>query len=432
MNSIHFTDFSSFEKWVEVQRRFSPKESLDKMVYLCELFDHPERKFKSIHITGTNGKGSCVAYLRSILKANGLKVATYTSPHVISFNERIGYDMEFIPQNTMMEIANRILLKYEDIQEAGFELPSFFEFITLLAFIYFSELPDLDIAIIEVGMGGRLDATNLITPIISIISNVAMDHMKQLGDTIEKIATEKLGIVKPGVPLILGSKIPSIQKLAKKVCLTNHSKLVITEPNQVILKRMDLEGSEFSYKEYENIEIPLAGYHQIENALVVYETIQILNEIVNKTSNFYISKEIFYKGMKETVWPGRFEIIKRDPLIVLDGAHNIDGITRLCEFIKQLPYSYKRCIISISHDKAIDAMMKILDATFDEVVCTSYFYHRSASALDLYNTSKCKNKVLIESLEDAINYSTSKPVPFTIFIGSLYLVSDVREIFMKQ
>jgi dihydrofolate synthase/folylpolyglutamate synthase len=429
--AINFTDFSTFEKWVEIQRRFSPKESLKKMDYYCSLFDHPERKFHSIHITGTNGKGSCVAYLRSIFKERGLKVATYTSPHVICFNERIAYDMKFISNEDMLFFGNQICSKYDQIIADGYETPSFFEFITLLAFLYFASIPELDIAIIEVGMGGRLDATNVITPYLSIISNVAMDHMKQLGDTVEKIATEKLGIVKPNTYCVCGSKISSVQQLVKETCEKRNCGYFITKPEEVTIEEMDLTHTIFSNSEYAHLEIPLAGFHQIENTLVVLETIRYWNQLMEKKSNLIISEEILRRGLKNTTWPGRFEIISQNPLIVIDGGHNIDGITRLCEFIQTLDYSFKRCIISISHDKELETMMKLIDQTFDEVVCTAYTYERSAAPDVLFQLSHNPNKK-IASLEEAITLAQTNKVPFTIFIGSLYLVSDIRQKILKQ
>ena len=191
-----FTDVNEFIKWVEIRSRFSKKVSLDNMRYFASLFGNPQNKFNSIHVTGTNGKGSTVSYLKNIYLKQNLNVATFTSPYIICFNERITYNNKFISDEDLLKYGNLIISKFQEIEESNHELPSFFEFITLLAFLYFADLKDLDIAIIEVGIGGRLDATNIITPLCSVITNIGMDHMSQLGDSKESILNEKLGIVK--------------------------------------------------------------------------------------------------------------------------------------------------------------------------------------------------------------------------------------------
>ena len=426
-----FTDVNLFINWVEHQRRFSPKASLDKMYFYCSLFGNPQNKFSSIHVTGTNGKGSTVASLRSILRKAGLNVATFTSPYITIFNERIQYNDEFISNEDLLKYANIIIEKYPIIENSGYELPSFFEFITLLSFIYFSEITDLDIAIIEVGMGGRLDSTNVINSDLSIITNVSYDHMNVLGDTLEKIAIEKLGIVKENTPLICGIKENYLQEIVKNKCLEKNSEVILTALTAFEIKKMDIYGSEILINDSKTpLRINLAGEHQIDNAMLVYYAIKKLNEIyTGKKRNFPISNVLLYEGLNSVSWPGRIEIVSDNPLIVIDGAHNIDAVRRVTSFISKLPYSYKRAVVSISHDKEKEKMINLLDNTFNEIIFTKYTYERSSTADELYDLSSCANKTITKDIDEAYQLVIDNPKEFTIFLGSLYLVCDIRKKF---
>lgn len=420
-----FTNVQDFIYWVERQRRFSKKVSLDKMKYYCQLFDNPQDKFKSIHVTGTNGKGSTVAFITSIMQSAGLNVATYTSPYITYFNERIEYNGKFISDEDLLKYANRITEKYEIITNSGYELPSFFEFITLLAFIYFSEIKELDYAIIEVGMGGRLDATNVINSEVAVISNVAYDHMNVLGNTLEQIAYEKLGIVKNNEPLVTGISDKKLQTFVKSYCEANHISVTFALNRAFEIIKSTIYGTELILEGFdEPLTIGLAGNHQIDNALTAVSTIEEFCKIHPELySRLFVS--IPY-GLKNAKWPGRLEIISTMPLILVDGAHNIDGITRVCDFIKHQRYASKRAIVSISKDKEKESMVKILDQTFDEIIFTKYSYERSATAEELFALSNCHNKKVLNSLDEILDYIKKVPADLTVFLGSLYLVCDIR------
>ena len=423
---MKFDNATNFIKWVESQRRFSKKESLDKMHYLMNLFDNPQNKFKSIHITGTNGKGSTVSMLRSILMDKGLNVATFTSPYITVFNERIAFNGLNISNEDLIKYANQILEKYDTIEKDGYEPLTFFEFITVLAFLYFSNIKNLDIALIEVGMGGRLDCTNVITPILSIITNVALDHMQVLGDTLDKILIEKLGIVKDNIGVVLGIKDQSLRNIAKNYVKNHNSPIEFSSLDNLLIKQCDTNLSIFDYKEYQNIELSLIGCHQIENAILVIEAFDIIKDI------FELTTTNLYNGLKNVKWLGRLEVVSKNPYILVDGGHNIDGLTRICEFVKSLDYKYKRAVISISHDKELCEMIKLIDDTFDEIIFTKYAYARSAEVDTIFELSNHQNKHKIENVNDAINYVYNNNVDFTIFVGSLYLVSEVRDIILNK
>lgn len=415
----YFVDAKSFIEWVQSQKRFSKKTNLDNMKYFCKLLCNPESSFKAIHVTGTNGKGSTVAMLTSVLMAKGYNVGTFTSPYIECFNERIAFNTKPIDDDDLLKMANRVIEIYPILEENNFPKPTFFEFITLCAFCYFKSLNNLDYAVIEVGMGGRLDSTNVITPIVSIITNVALDHMQILGNTKEAILKEKLGIVKDNIPVVCGLKEENLKMIATNVANIHNSQIVFPKYNEVKNVKCDLSKTCFTYQG-QDYQLSLLGFHQVENALLVIETFNLLKY------DLKLSIQDLHNGLKNTKWVGRLEKINDDPVIYIDGGHNIDGISRITEFVKSLNIPNVRAVISISHDKELLPMIKMVDKTFDEIIFTSYTYARSAKAEDLYNLSSSKNKKCIENLDVAVKYVLTNKKPITIFLGSLYLASEIR------
>lgn len=415
----YFVDAKSFIEWVQSQKRFSKKTNLDNMKYFCKLLCNPESSFKAIHVTGTNGKGSTVAMLTSVLMAKGYNVGTFTSPYIECFNERIAFNTKPIDDDDLLKMANRVIEIYPILEENNFPKPTFFEFITLCAFCYFKSLNNLDYAVIEVGMGGRLDSTNVITPIVSIITNVALDHMQILGNTKEAILKEKLGIIKDNIPVVCGLKEENLKMIATNVANIHNSQIVFPKYNEVKNVKCDLSKTCFTYQG-QDYQLSLLGFHQVENALLVIETFNLLKD------DLKLSIQDLHNGLKNTKWVGRLEKINDDPVIYIDGGHNIDGISRITEFVKSLNIPNVRAVISISHDKELLPMIKMVDKTFDEIIFTSYTYARSAKAEDLYNLSSSKNKKCIENLDVAVKYVLTNKKPITIFLGSLYLASEIR------
>lgn len=415
----YFVDAKSFIEWVQSQKRFSKKTNLDNMKYFCKLLCNPESSFKAIHVTGTNGKGSTVAMLTSVLMAKGYNVGTFTSPYIECFNERIAFNTKPIDDDDLLKMANRVIEIYPILEENNFPKPTFFEFITLCAFCYFKSLNNLDYAVIEVGMGGRLDSTNVITPIVSIITNVALDHMQILGNTKEAILKEKLGIVKDNIPVVCGLKEENLKMIATNVANIHNSQIVFPKYNEVKNVKCGLSKTCFTYQG-QDYQLSLLGFHQVENALLVIETFNLLKD------DLKLSIQDLHNGLKNTKWVGRLEKINDDPVIYIDGGHNIDGISRITEFVKSLNIPNVRAVISISHDKELLPMIKMVDKTFDEIIFTSYTYARSAKAEDLYNLSSSKNKKCIENLDVAVKYVLTNKKPITIFLGSLYLASEIR------
>ena len=334
----YFVDAKSFIEWVQSQKRFSKKTNLDNMKYFCKLLCNPESSFKAIHVTGTNGKGSTVAMLTSVLMAKGYNVGTFTSPYIECFNERIAFNTKPIDDDDLLKMANRVIEIYPILEENNFPKPTFFEFITLCAFCYFKSLNNLDYAVIEVGMGGRLDSTNVITPIVSIITNVALDHMQILGNTKEAILKEKLGIVKDNIPVVCGLKEENLKMIATNVANIHNSQIVFPKYNEVKNVKCDLSKTCFTYQG-QDYKLSLLGFHQVENALLVIETFNLLKD------DLKLSIQDLHNGLKNTKWVGRLEKINDDPVIYIDGGHNIDGISRITEFVKSLNIPNVRAVI---------------------------------------------------------------------------------------
>ena len=419
MLNYPFNDYSSCVTWIESQKRFSPKVSLDNMKYFCSLLGNPEQKFKSIHVTGTNGKGSVVSYLKNILIEAGLNIGTFTSPYIIKFNERISFNRNMISDEEVVELAKKVYDIYALIDE-NHPKPSFFEFTTLMSFVYFSKKTNLDLAIIEVGIGGLLDSTNVITPLVSAISNVAYDHMNVLGNTLEEILMNKMGIIKPHIPSVIGIKDSILINEAQNYAYKLDSKLSLPFLNQIKITKADIYGSTFSYKDYKDLQISLMGDHQVENAVLAIEVIEAIKD------KYHITLDNIKNGLLKTKWLGRLEILSEEPLIIVDGAHNIDGITRTTDFIKTLDYKTKRCIFACSDDKEKEKMISYLEPHFDEIIITAYTYKRHSDASILFSLSKHNNKILKLDIDEIIDDVLNNPYELNLFIGSLYFVSEVR------
>ncbi len=414
-----FENVQDLITWIEAQRRLTPKVSLERFKKITALYGNPEKDLKYIHIGGTNGKGSTVSFVKNILREAGYNIASYISPYVISFNERISYNDEFISDEDLLEIGNLIISNYPLLSQEGLEPLSFFEFITLMAFIYFSRLKNLDFVILEVGLGGLLDATNIICPLVSIITNISFDHMNVLGNTLEEIAENKLGIVKKGVPLITLDS-PKLRHQIQNKCGETGSPLVFVEEEEIKNVKIGLRETVFDYHDLKDLKLSMLGRHQTRNAALAIEVIKILQK------QYQIPRNCIYQGLYRTFWPGRLEVLSRDPIILLDGAHNLDGIKALSDFLLEVKKeNYLRVVFAVSHDKAKDKMLPLIEKAADEMVFSKYSYHRSDDANLLFEISKHPNKRAEEDLDKLLLEAKKDKEVMTVFCGSLYFVSDV-------
>lgn len=420
-------NISEMIDYIQTRKRTEKKVSLDKMKKYCEIFNNPEKDIKYIHVGGTNGKGSVVSFVRNILMKQGFHVGAYVSPYVVCFNERISYDGKYILDEEILKFGNEIISKSEEIARNNLPQPTFFEFVTLMAFLYFKSKSDLDYVVLEVGLGGLLDCTNIVTPKMSVITNVAYDHMNVLGNTLEEIAYNKLGIVKENNYLVTLEN-DRLNNLFEEKCKETNSKLTLVSCENIKNVQFLENSMEFDYKDY-HLKSLLIGYHQTENIAIAIETIELLNRI-EKTA---ISKETIISGIKETFWPGRFQIVSKNPLIIIDGAHNIDGVTRLTQTLSTIKKDKKVTIVfAVSKDKEKEAMIKKLEEVADDFYFSSFNYKRSDDPELLMNLSSFNNKKILNDLDKFIEQIKCEEFDeIFVFCGSLYFVSELLPKFNK-
>ena len=314
---------------------FFCKPGLERISELCRRIGDPHKKLKFIHVTGTNGKGSVCSMLASILMAEGYKVGLYTSPYVREFNERMRINGRNIPNEYLATLTAEVKQEADKMGDS----PTEFELITAIAFEYFSR-EKCDIVVLEVGMGGRLDATNIIeSPLLSIITGISVDHIAFLGNTIEQIAGEKAGIIKQNCPVLFGGESKVAEEVIAKEANQKQSILYKTDYSSLSAKDMTLEGTTFNYKGRRDIKLSLLGEYQPRNASVVLDAVDILRQ-----GGIKINEESVRVGLTNAKWPARFEIIKKEPTVIFDGAHNLQGIEAAVKSIKQY-FPEKRVIV---------------------------------------------------------------------------------------
>lgn len=337
------------------------KANLNNTLAIIELLDHPEKDFRSIHIAGTNGKGSVSNMLAAILQAHGYKTGLFTSPHLIDFRERIRINGNMIPKAEVTRFVKRYRRDFEEIK------PSFFEWTAGLAFDYFSRM-DVDIAVIETGLGGRLDSTNVITPLVSVITNVQWDHMHLLGNTLKKIAKEKAGIIKPGIPVVIGEDQKGVTEVFRTVAKKNQSdlylapktyKAVISEESQEKPGMLHLDILRNKRTWMKDVTVDLGGWYQMKNICTVFQALDILQDKGFETDRKRIRKALA-NVKKITGFAGRWQVIDKHPLTICDTAHNADGVELAMSQLSKQSYTKLHMVIGMVADKDVTAVLKLL------------------------------------------------------------------------
>ena len=336
------------------------KEGLDNTSTLDNHFDNPHNKFKTIHIGGTNGKGSCSHTIAAILQSAGYKVGLFTSPHLVDFRERIRINGMMIPEQYVIDFVENEKDFFEPLH------PSFFELTTALAFKYFAE-NNVDIAVIEVGLGGRLDCTNIISPILSVITNIGFDHIQFLGNTLEKIASEKAGIIKNNTPVVIGETTPETRTVFIQKATSTNSAIYLAEENDIILSHQHSHngGIDYETKTYGTIHGELSGLCQIKNTATILTAINVLTKIGLAIQAENIS-EGFKHVCKLTGLRGRWEKIEENPITICDTGHNINGLEYIVKQLQQQKYEKLHIVFGMVNDKDIEGVLSIMpkDATY--------------------------------------------------------------------
>lgn len=412
-------------KYIHGVSNFFCKPGLDRIRELCEGLGNPQKKLRFIHVAGTNGKGSVCAMLNSVLCKAGYKVGLYTSPYVREFNERMRVNSKNIPNKTLARITERVKAVAENMDDG----PTEFELITAIAFEYFLE-ERCQVVILEVGMGGRLDATNIIdAPLLSIITGIAIDHTAFLGDTIELIAGEKAGVIKEKSVALFGGEDSVAEAVIAKECAKMQSVLCKTDYSKLKIKSMSLDGSCFDYRSRCDVKLSLLGSYQPKNAAIVLDAIDNLLGIGLK-----VSEEDLRQGLLEARWPARFEIIGRDPLIIFDGAHNPQGICAAVESIKEYFGSEKVVIVSgVLRDKDYKAIAESLSTVAERVFTITPDNPRALPAKEYADVISARGVASIpcDSIEEAIALAKDHAgsAGKSLFcLGSLYTYCRVIEL----
>jgi dihydrofolate synthase/folylpolyglutamate synthase len=413
--------------------RFGIKLGLDTTSQILTNLGSPEKRFKSIHIAGTNGKGSIASYITSILRNAGFKTGLYTSPHLVKFNERFVIDGRQVSDDDVVEAY--LAVKQADTAERQ---ATFFELATAMAFYLFAR-DGVEWAIIETGMGGRLDATNVLSPELCVISNLSIEHTEYLGDTIEAIAMEKGGIIKPGVPVVTG--VTQKQALGVLTDIAAERQAPLHLLGRDFHTRRDGDKPSFTYsgmaRTISGVTTRLPGRHQLDNAALSMAAVELLfPDQENQTPA--ISDEVVKKGLSETRWAGRLEKIMADPLVILDGAHNLAAATNLARFFEEeLSGRPLTLVLGILDDKAFEPMLKLLLPWAERVIFTRADNKRSIDPAILEQTAKSffsKDITVIETVAGAVNHAikTSSPKDAVCIAGSLYVAGEARKMLTEE
>ena len=398
---------------------------LERISELCEKLGHPEKGLKFVHVAGTNGKGSFCAMLDSILRAAGYRVGLFTSPYIRTFNERMQINGQPIADEELCEIVERV----RPIADAMTQKPTEFELITAVAFEYFNR-QKVDVVVLEVGLGGRLDSTNIIEdPMLSVITGIHFDHLSQLGNTLQAIAAEKAGIIKEGRPVLYGGDpTSSAGRTVGEVARLRHAPFYRVDRSTCRVKSYGLEGTVFDLEEYRDLELALLGTYQPYNAATVLHAVRLLRE-----QGMEISEESIRQGLLSVRWPARFELLHKDPIVIYDGGHNPQGVAAAVKSIKAyFPEETVNILTGVMADKAYDEMIETLKPVSAKVFTVTPNNPRALAAKE-YAVYFQNHKIpasSFEHIEDALRAAlddckkTGKPL---ICLGSLYLYQELAE-----
>lgn len=399
------------------------KEGLNNTLALDEHFGHPHQAYRTIHIAGTNGKGSCSHTLAAILQAAGLRVGLYTSPHLVDFRERIRVNGQMISEQRVVDFVEQERAFFEPLH------PSFFELTTALAFLYFKE-QHVDVAVIEVGLGGRLDCTNIITPCLSVITNISLDHTQFLGNTLALIAGEKAGIIKHGVPVVIGEAMPETRPVFEKKAQEQCAPIVFSQDRPEVISSTPCPtgGRDYVTRSYGSFHGELGGDYQARNMNTLLCTLTMLRE----QDVMPLERTYIYKGVANvsalTGLTGRWQVLRREPLVVCDTGHNVGGWQCLAPQIARLSCHERRIVFGMVDDKDIDSVMALLPPDGHYYWCQASSKRAISSArvaeLGAQHGLRGRDCGLVSSAVHAALAGIS-PADVLFIGGSSYVVADL-------
>lgn len=416
-------------QYIHATQRFGSRLGLTSIRALLSRLGNPQDRLKYVHVAGTNGKGSVCAYLHAILQAAGLKTGLYTSPFIQRFTERIKIDDAEIPEDAIARITSRIKAAILDMEAEGIDSPTEFDLVTALALAYFAE-QGCDIVVLEVGLGGRLDSTNVIdAPAVAVITRLGLDHTDVLGGTLTQIAFEKAGIIKPGCDVVLCPQEPEAEAVFEKICRSLGATLHRVGLSAIQPTSFGLWGQQFTYGTYGTFSIRLLGEHQLTNAAIALNTAFVLQQ-----KGFPISEAAIRLGLESAVWPGRMELLQTAPPVLVDGAHNVQGAAALKRGLLQY-FPGKRFIflVGVLKDKAYADMMREVAPLAERFLTIAPESPRALSSRDLAGHLAQYGKPVqaFERLDDAIAEGLRQcgEDRMLCVFGSLYYIGGVRKYF---
>ena len=410
-------------------QRHGIKLSLDNIKALLQPLNNPQNQWPCVHIAGTNGKGSTAAMIESILMKAGYKVGLYTSPHLVDFRERIRINRVHIPEKAVIDFIIKMKPLIDKIT------PSFFEATTALAFWYFAK-EEIDVGIIEVGLGGRLDSTNVVNPLISVITSVDMDHQKYLGKTIQEIASEKAGIIKPNIPCITTNINANVLEALSQKCVSQNSELIrINDISKSKILSMNLEGTyldlNIANNSFNSLYLNLPGEHQIENAILAIGT------LLHLSGKLKISENNIFEGLGDVQWKGRIDLISKKPFIIIDVSHNTSGFEKTLSFLnKYFPKEKLKVVTALQEDKDFQKIGEILTYYSKEVFLIDLKLGKPLSPLKfcgVLNQEGVKSSV-VSSLTEIQNklHGSKHDNDLWLIIGSHYLAGEAYQKLKKS
>ncbi len=399
--------------WIHGKLKFGIKPGLKRMTWMLEQLDNPQNKIRAVHIVGTNGKGSTVANLQRIFTGSGYRVGSFTSPFIIDFRERISVDGEMIGKEELIALVEAVHSIVERLpKETGYEPATEFEIITVMMFYYFAEINPVDLVLVEAGLGGRLDSTNVFTPLLTICPSIGLDHQAILGETHEAIAREKAGAMKPGVPFIFATDKASVRDVFKEVA--HHLKAPLYEAGQQFSLEAGIYQDETGIS-IQGVFVGLPGQHQINNASLAIKASLLLQKSYPR-----ITKQLIREGLAQTKWVGRTELVL--PNLMIDGAHNDESIKALCDLLKT-SYTEKtiHILFAAIDGKPVVTMLKQLEEIGPVTVTT--FDYPKALPLQAYPNEFARIPDFKEWLSKCDSMDEQY---FYVITGSLYFISQVR------
>ncbi|TJX67919.1 bifunctional folylpolyglutamate synthase/dihydrofolate synthase [Soehngenia saccharolytica] len=419
--------------FIDDKNKYGSRLGLDSIKKLLSLLNNPHHNLKYIHVAGTNGKGSTCAYLASCLMETGYKTGLYTSPHLERFTERIQINGKEVTEEEVATLTEKVKTACDEMVRLGFEHPTTFEIITAIGFLYFYE-KNVDIVVLEVGLGGKGDATNAIeSSLASVITTISYDHMEVLGNTLEEIAIQKAGIIKDNGIVISYPKSKEPQEAIKKIATQKNAVFVEVPIENVNIKYLSDDGSifDFEYNDHfiENIRTNLIGEHQIYNATTAITTLLTLND----SGLIKISIDDIKNGIEKTEWHGRIELLRHKPKFIIDGAHNLEGVENLVKALGN--FKFDRLILGIAtlKDKDFDHMLSLLVPMADVIIATEANTDRKLDAERMKEQIEkiwTKEEVIVEKhIQNAVERALiiANENDLILFTGSLYMIGEVRD-----